>query len=73
VQIGTDRRGRELFEFCILRKNPLRDLHGVSGHPEGLARGHLSRRIARRQSKHSPSEEEPSFCGGRSYRKDQER
>jgi hypothetical protein len=46
---------RELFEFCDLRKNPLRDLHRVVEHPEDSARGCLSRRIARRASKHSPS------------------
>jgi hypothetical protein len=48
VQTGTGRR--ELFEFCDLKKNPLRDLHRVTEHPEGSARGCLSRRIARRAS-----------------------
>jgi hypothetical protein len=39
VQIGTG--GRELFEFCNLRKNPLRDLHRVAEYPADSARGFL--------------------------------
>jgi hypothetical protein len=46
---------RELFKFCDLKKNPLRDLRRVTEHPEGSTRGCLSRGIARRASKHSPS------------------
>jgi hypothetical protein len=34
VQIGTGRR--EIFEFCDLRKNPLRDLHRFVEHPDRL-------------------------------------
>jgi hypothetical protein len=52
VQIGIGRR--ELFEFCDLKKNPLRDLHRVVEHPADSARGFLRRRVARRASKHSP-------------------
>jgi hypothetical protein len=51
-------RTRELFEFCDLKKNPLRDLHMVTEHPEGSTRSCLRQRIARRASKHSPSEGE---------------
>jgi hypothetical protein len=54
VQTGI---GKELFEFCNLKKNPLRDLHRVVEHPQNSARGCLSRRIARR-ALHSPSEGE---------------
>jgi hypothetical protein len=53
VRTGTGRR--ELVEFCDLKKNPLRDFHRVVEHPADLARGCLSRRVARRASKHSPS------------------
>jgi hypothetical protein len=31
-------RRRELFEFCKLKKNPLRDLHRVTEHPEILSK-----------------------------------
>jgi hypothetical protein len=48
---------RELFEFCDLKKNPLRDLHRVAEHPTDSARGCLSRGIARR-ALYSPSEGE---------------
>jgi hypothetical protein len=57
VQTGTEKR-RKLFEFCDLKKNPLRDLHRVVEHPADSARGFLRLRIARRASKHSPSEGE---------------
>jgi hypothetical protein len=40
VQIGT---GRELFEFCKLKMNPLKDLHRVAEHFEHLARGCLGK------------------------------
>jgi hypothetical protein len=46
---------RELFEFCKLRKSPLRDLHRVVEHPIDSARSCLRQRIARRASKYSPS------------------
>jgi hypothetical protein len=51
----ADRQKRELFEFCNLRKNPLRDLHRVVEHPADSARSCLRQRIARRASKYSPS------------------
>jgi hypothetical protein len=35
-------QGRELFEFCKLKKNPEKDLHRVVEHPVGSARGCLS-------------------------------
>jgi hypothetical protein len=57
VQTGTEKR-RQLFEFCDLKKNPLRDIHRVFEHPVDSARGCLRLRIAKRSSKHSPSEGE---------------
>jgi hypothetical protein len=46
------------FEFCDLKKNPLRDLHRVVEHPADSARSCLRLRITRRASKHSPSKGE---------------
>jgi hypothetical protein len=31
-------RGRELFEFCNLKKNPLRDIHRVAEYPDRLSK-----------------------------------
>jgi hypothetical protein len=39
---------RGIFEFCDLRKNPLRDLHRVVEHPADSTRGFLSKQRARR-------------------------
>jgi hypothetical protein len=70
VQIGT--RRRELSDFWSWRKYPLKDLHWVNKHPERLSK-RLLEQEARKASIY-PSvgkrEEEPSFCGGRSYKKD---
>ena len=52
MQTGTGRR--ELFEFCELKKNPLKDLHLVVEHPVKLSKGLLEREIARR-ALYSPS------------------
>jgi hypothetical protein len=41
VQIGTKRR--ELFEFCNLKKIPLRDLHRVVEHPDRLRKRFLEK------------------------------
>ena len=50
VQTGAR---RELFEFCNLKNNPLRDLHKVVEYPERLIKRLLEWRIARRESKFS--------------------
>jgi hypothetical protein len=43
VQTGIEER-RELFEFCILKKNPLGDLHRVVEHPDRLSKRLLEQR-----------------------------
>jgi hypothetical protein len=48
VQTGTGEENS--LSSGIERKNPLRDLHRVTEHPEDSARSFLSRRIARRAS-----------------------
>ena len=50
VQIGIR---RELFEFCNLKKNPLRDLHRVVEYPERISKRFLEWRISMRASKFS--------------------
>jgi hypothetical protein len=43
-QCADRHRRRELFEFCNLKKNPLRDLHRVVEHPVDSARRLLEQR-----------------------------
>jgi hypothetical protein len=47
VQTGT---GRELFEFCNLKKNPLKDLHRVVEHPERLSNRLLEQKDSARRA-----------------------
>jgi hypothetical protein len=44
---------RELFEFCYWRKYPLKDLHWVVEHPEGLSKRLLEQEA--RKALYSPS------------------
>jgi hypothetical protein len=37
-QCADRHRRRELSEFCVLKKNPLRDLHRVVEHPVALSK-----------------------------------
>jgi hypothetical protein len=66
------RRRKELFELWSWRKYPLKDLRGVTEYPEAFSKGLLEWETTKRASI-SPfvgeREEEPSFWGGRSYRK----
>jgi hypothetical protein len=56
--VDRHRREENSFEFCNWKKSPLRDLHRVIEYPEALNKSCLRLRIARRASKHSPSEGE---------------